>query len=453
MVRLAIGATRFTVEGINLDAVAIHDAGKTVALVTPQGYVDWLLRSPQEPRIRLTEIDKETHLGNVRGLKFNLHLPHCCERMTGLRVDASKDGDRAVVVAHSVSADGRLRGECRAELGLDSATGRYAWSLETRLACATAAPVELPAVEYNNILPARTGGRFLWARQKAFDRTLVADRDGIVWEFPHQHLLHYGDKIDTLRCNTGGWAGFFGEEFNPVMTVDACSGEPTWQICEAYYDLHCMSKHSKPLTPGKDWNWRYRIHWLDAATAKPLQNAARRVEVTPEDWKRRRGARLSLGFNDFRNPVQIDGVDEASAFIPEPPSRTWNLQGGPEGNGALVLASDEPGELVWPATMDSQIPPGSHLRIRGLMRVAGAGGRGLFFRLRPLGFHWQPKPHVEWLPVLTSEPLRDTGGRWVEFTAPELVRTPRERDTEVRFELVLDGPGTGALACLNIDLE
>ena len=443
----------FAIRALNHGCHAIDANGKTVAFVTPQGYVDWLAQSPQElGSSRLTEIDKETHLGNVRGLKFNLHLPHCCEQMTCLRMDIAPDGGRAVVIGKSVSTDGRLCGECRAELGVDAATGLYFWMLETQLACATDTSMALPVVEYNNILPARTGGRFLWARRKAFDRTLVVDRDGIAWEFPHQHLLHYGDKLDAVRCGVGGLAGFFGEELNPVVTVETSAGEPPWQICEAYYDLHCMSKHAKPLTPGEDWRWRYRLHWLDAAAAKPLLCAARRTTVTPEDWKRCGGARLELGLNDFRHPVRLDGVDEAAAFIPEPPTRRWDRQGGPDGTGALLLASDKDGELVWHA-MDSQIPPGGCLRVRGLMRMSGHGGRGMFFRVRPLVFHWRPEPHVEWLPVVASEPLRDTGGQWVEFTVPELARPPRERDTELRFEVVLDGPGVGALACLNIDLE
>ena len=62
----------FTVRSINLNCSAIDNAaGRTVAFVTPQGYVDWLLRSPQESGERLAAVDKETHLGSVRGLKFN----------------------------------------------------------------------------------------------------------------------------------------------------------------------------------------------------------------------------------------------------------------------------------------------------------------------------------------------------------------------------------------------
>jgi hypothetical protein len=439
----------FRIRNLDLGCHAIDAEGRTVALVTPQGYVDWLQRSPEEPGSMLAEIDKETHLGNVRGLKFNLHLPHCCDRMTEVGLEVAESGDRAVVVGRSVSADGRLRGECRAELGIDAATGRYAWQMETRLACAGTEPVALPSLEYNNVLPARVGGRFLWARQKAFDRTLVADRDGVVWEFPHQHVMHYGPKIDPLRGAVGAWGGFFGEEFNPVVSVEASTGEPAWAICDAYYDLHCLSRQTQPLTPGTEWAWRYRIHWLDAAQAKPLKEKARRVTVTDEDRKLHRGARLALGLNDFRGPARIDEADEASAFIPDDRERFWETSGGPDGNGLLTLVSTQAGETVGTA-MDSQIPPGSRLKIRGMMRVAGGGQ--MFLRLRPLVFHWQPQPHKEWLPVVTSQPIGDSGGKWVEFTVPEFVRSPQERDTELCFELVLNGPGTGSVACLNIEL-
>ena len=47
----------FTVRDLNLGCRVIDAAGKTVALVTPQGYVDWLLRSLQVPGERLAAID------------------------------------------------------------------------------------------------------------------------------------------------------------------------------------------------------------------------------------------------------------------------------------------------------------------------------------------------------------------------------------------------------------
>ena len=77
----------------------------------------------------------------------------------------------------------------------------------------------------------------------------------------------------------------------------------------------------------------------------------------------------------------------------------------------------------------------------------------MFFRLRPHIFEWRPKPHVDWLPVVCSQPVADTGGRWIEFTVPEYARTAQQRDTELGIELVLDGPGTGSVSGLDVVLE
>jgi hypothetical protein len=77
----------------------------------------------------------------------------------------------------------------------------------------------------------------------------------------------------------------------------------------------------------------------------------------------------------------------------------------------------------------------------------------MFFRLRPHIFQWQPEPHVDWLPVVCSEPIGDTAGRWVEFTVPEFVRTPQELDTELGIELVMNGPGTGSMSGLDVVLD
>ena len=86
----------FSVRDLNLGCRAIDADGKTVAIVTPQGYVDWLLRTPPEPGERLMAIDKETHLGNVRGLKFNLHLPHCPAVLDGEEILNSRSGFRTI---------------------------------------------------------------------------------------------------------------------------------------------------------------------------------------------------------------------------------------------------------------------------------------------------------------------------------------------------------------------
>ena len=67
---------RFSIRQLNHGCQAIDDGPATVAVVTPQGYVDWLLASPDEAGARIETIATPTHLGNVLGLKFELALPH-----------------------------------------------------------------------------------------------------------------------------------------------------------------------------------------------------------------------------------------------------------------------------------------------------------------------------------------------------------------------------------------
>ena len=250
----------FSTRTINLDCVAIDDdAGRTVAIVTPQGWVDWLAREPGQPWGRLESIDKETHLGNVRGLKFNLHLqyPHA-DVVARPEIQIVEGGGKVVVSARSATQDGALTATHRAELVVSPETGRYEWHHLTRLERTASTPFKTFYVEYNNILPADTGGRFLCERRKKYDRFLTRDRDGVIWEFPHQHVLDYfligrpgQEKLPMPQSGgPGSWGGFFGEAYNPVVTMDACDGEPCWGICDAYYDFHCCSRQPDPLRPG-----------------------------------------------------------------------------------------------------------------------------------------------------------------------------------------------------------
>lgn len=454
---------KFSVRPINLDCTAIDDeAGQTVAIVTPQGWVDWLLREPGQPGERVTAIDKETHLGNVRGLKFNLHIQKpMTVNVTPPRVDVVDNGRKVVVVGESARPDRTVSGEHRAELTVSAETGRYEWRHDTVMTRTASDPLRTFYIEYNNILPASTGGRFLCERTKKFDRCLSRDRDGVIWEFPHQHVLDYwligrpGQKKLPLPQSGGPgcWGGFFGEAFNPIVTLESGDGEPCWGICDAYYDFHCCTRHPDPLLPGKSWRWRYRIHYLSAAEAKPLMANVRRMPVSEADWKARGGARFGLGFNDFRNSARIDGFDEASAFIPDRPNFSWDRSGGPDGNGVIRMVSSGPGELIWQAAVrcPTQMPAANRLRIRGKMRVEGAGR--MFFRLRPHIYDWRPQPHVDWLPPVCSKPVGDTAGTWVDFEVPAFERTASQVDTELEIELVFEGAGTGCISSLDVSLE
>ena len=48
---------QFTTRDINLGCFAIDDGGKTVAIVSPQGLVDWVLISPGDKGERVERVD------------------------------------------------------------------------------------------------------------------------------------------------------------------------------------------------------------------------------------------------------------------------------------------------------------------------------------------------------------------------------------------------------------
>ena len=102
-------------------------------------------------------------------------------------------------------------------------------------------PVEVPWIEYNNVYPFGTGRCMLFAPDKRFDRTLMVDKHRVVWHFPHQHCMHYSAKIRQLHFADGTLAGFFEEDFNPVVMVEESSLPPDWAICGCRYSSFVRS--------------------------------------------------------------------------------------------------------------------------------------------------------------------------------------------------------------------
>ena len=464
----------FTFHRINLDCFVLNDGDRTVALITPQGNVDWLLPSPQQGGELLTSILKETHLATVRGLKFTLHLPEpAAVSRPPFRFAVSDHGVWAAIEADSASPDGRFAGFHRAVITL-GATGRYEWALETRLRQVSAQPVALEPVprappercadqhelklawiEYNNVLPANTGLCFLQAGRKRFSRTLLTDRAGVVWHFPHQHQLHYwaAGKMQSLRFAAGAQAGFFLEDLNPVVMVEECSLEPYWGICDMYYDLHCGSHVPTRIEPGAEYLWRYRILYLDRTAGAELAGRARRVPVTAADYRRFQYPRLTLGCNEFRSSARVDESDEASAFRPAPPEKVWEPEGGPKGQGALRITQQAVRETVWAAAPPSHAPAGHRLRLRALGRTDRVSGKGFFLRVRVEDFQWRPQPGYRLVRVAESPPLTGTTVRWKEIEVPEIIFAEPDEAHLVTVELVLDGSGSGGLTNLDIGLE
>lgn len=451
--REAVEHGDFSVDELNLGCRAVRHRGRTVAVVTPQGFVDWLIHRLDQEDVLLESVYKETHMEHILGFKFNLHLPHCTTVMDEVSMP-SQNGDEFEIQARSHSSDGRFKGFHSATLGVDAERGEYVWSLATRLLCAAEAPVELDWIEFNNVVPAMTGNCMLYAPRKRYDRTLIVDRDGAVWEFPHQHAMHYGSagKFQPLRFSPGAVAGFFGEAYNPVVIVDESPLEPDWRICDMYYDLHCGARPNGPMMPGACYTWRYRIRHLDAEESRSLLEKARRIPVTSEDRRRFLCARFELGHNDFRRPVRIDAQDEASGFYPQPPSKIWEPSGGPEGQGVLRLVNDAAGELVWSPCPPAPVPPGSTLVVSARVRTRGVEGKGCFIRVRPQMFQWRPKPHVERDAPLESAAAAGST-EWTELSVPPL-RVPSDRlDCGVWFDIVLDGRGEALVTDMTVELK
>ena len=444
--------TPLSIAPLNLGCFAINLGTRTVAIVTPQGYVDWLLISPHDPGRLIREIYRETHLAYVLGLKMNLHLPQLCEQMTGLRHEISEDGKSLRLVGDSRSGDGLWAGRHEALLAVNPADGRYEWSFHTQLTCRSEKPLKPDWIEYNNVLPGKVGRCMLFAPEKEFDCTLMTDRDGVAWKFPHQHTMLYSRKIKQLHFSEGSLAGFFGEALNPVVRVETSTLEPDWAICDMFYDLHCGSRVTAPIEPGQELHWRYCVKYLDSQASKPYLRKAKLIPLEAEDYRKHDCPRLALGRNSFDRAVAIDDLEDADYFRTNPPVKVWDRQAGPRNSGALRLMNDQPIETVWSAEPPNQIPASTRFQLRALMKTENVVGKGLFLRLRYHAFQWQPTPHVEWFPVIESQPVSGTTD-WVHVETPELKVPEAIPDHFLWIDFVLDGQGTGWLADVEVDLR
>lgn len=434
------------------DCFALDRGSSTVAIITSQGYVDWLLWHPEQTGPRFETLYKETHLSYTLGLKFNLFFPHLTEAFAGLEPRLA--GDTVELVGHATAGDGRFCSTVTARLHVDGKSGHYRWEVCSHLRCTAAEPVSLDWLEYNNVYPGQTGRCFLYEAQKEYCATLMEDADGVIWAFPHQHLMHYGPQIQQRIFAVGTWAGFFEPgRPAPVVTVLEAGLPPDWRICDMYYDLHCGARPSGPLAPGQELSFVHRVQYLAAGPADRFWEAARPLALAAADYEKHGYPRLALGRNRFAEAVAIDGFDDASGFRPEPPARVWERTTGHQARGALRLHQKEEEELVWSAEPPSQIPPDSELQLRALVRTAGCTGQGVFLRVRYHTFVWHPEPHIEWAETLASTPVNGTVAEWVEVVVPPLVVPAAQRDYLVWIDLVLDGPGTAWVTDVDVDLQ
>lgn len=438
----------FSVEEIGRRIYAINQSGKTVATVSSHGDIDWRLRSSGAKGPLLRDVPKETHLGYVLGLKMTLNTPRPYTRLEALTWKI--EPDRIVLTARSKSPDGAWNAETRATL-IDEATGGYRWTFETKLTCTADASVKCATIEFNNILPADTGRCFLFASEKKFSTTLMTDRDGVIHAFPHQHMMHYSPKIDRIRFAYGTMAGFFGEPSgSPVVVLKSGTGEPTWAICDMYFDLHCQAKIDRAVAPGETMLFHYEVKYLDQAESETLETRAHSVPVTTDDRLRHFYPRLELGLNRFDEPCRIDGCDDASGFRPSPPQLVWDRAVGDA--SALRITSDGARETNWRCEPPTLIPPGKELLLTAAVKTEGVTGKGAFVRVKYYSFSFWPKPGVTYKSILETEAVNGTTDGWVTVALPTL-RVPEEDfDFLIVIEVVLDGQGVAWFSDLDIQL-
>jgi len=443
----------FTTASLNLDCTAINHNGRTVAVVSPQGHVDWMLASPVEKGPLLKSVYTEPHLSYTLGLKFVLHFPDLCEKMTEVKAVATNNGSGALLTGRSCSADGAWEGFHEAVLSVNPVSGRYEWDVKAELERKTGRMENATEIEFNNIYPAGTGRGMLCVAGKKYSYTALVDRDGVAWRFPHQHTMHYGGKISPLRFSVGTTAGFFMEDLNPVVTVDESCCEPVWGICDMYYDMHCRARMPGGMAAGTKSHWRHRIRYLDRKEAADLLAKERYIPVTADDYRRHDGPRLMLGRNDLARAATVDDEEDACWFRPEPPVKQWDRTGGPTGAGALRIVNERSAETVWQAIPPVEVPAGHALQLTALVRTQNLRGRGMFIRIKPFRFHWRPQRHCEWMEVLESGPVSGNTDDWVRVQTPVLRVGAEQMDQLAWIEVVLDGQGEGRLADVGVSLQ
>jgi len=446
---------QFEVVPLGNQCYTINDNGRTVATISSQGFIDWLLHSPLQPGPLVTEIIKETHLCYTLGLKMQLNVLTPATNLTAFSYQLEEDNACVVLIGEGLSADGHFSSRTVATLAVNRTASGYYWQFATTISCVDG-PATLHGIEYNNVYPRNTGCCMLYTPRKEYSCTLMTDSDGVIWRFPHQHMMHYSVKISQLEFATGTMAGFFGEPAPagyPVVTVLDSDLPPDWAICDMYYDLHCMARISGTVQTGESWNFRYEIKYLDDVDASPLLLKSQPVRVTLDDWEIHDYPRLELGMNAFTRGVDIDRPDDASGFRQRPPQLVWDRAVGHRTRGALRITNTVAEETVWSAEPPTQIPPNTRLNITAKVKTDGVVGTGLFIRVRYHTFHWYPTPHIEWPLTLASPPVTGTTDGWVQVSVPELQVPSEEFDYLIWIDVILDGQGVAWLTDVDIDLQ
>ena len=456
---------RFEVVSIGERFYAVNDHGRTVATVGNRGFIDWILRSPLQDGPLLQSMQKETHLYNTRGLYFRLVTLRPQTELTKFSYSLQDGGAVLVLRGHGASNDGHFVSDTIATLHGDPQGTRYEWGMETTITCTASEPQKLRWIEYNMPYPSKTGECMFSAPTKQYNCTLAVDKDGVIWNFPHQHSMHYGGwysgmnvrgggKIGKLQFAKGAIAGFFGEKAgSPVVVVKEASQEPDWAICDMDYALHSGARPQGAIQPGEKLHFVYAIKYLGPEESEKMLKAARPVPISSEDLERNHQPRFELGMNSFTQSVRIDRPDDASCFREKPPRMVWDREVGHTAQASLRIANEVKEETVWAAEPPSHIPPETRLKISAMVKTKDVEGQGMLIRLKYYTWSWDPTPHVQWVRTLESKPVGGTSDGWTRVEVPEL-RVPRtEADYALRFEVVLDGKGVAWMTDVDVDLR
>lgn len=459
--------SRFSHRELPGNCHAIDDGDKTVAIVSGQGAVDWLLRSPRDEGPRVERIAKETHLDYTLGVKLELKSQHPMGQLRALEIKPGPGGRSVNFKSSGESRDGLYHFACEANLYADGkgSASRYYWDHAMTIQYVGKEPDPLmkkrpkqrPFFEFNNVYPSRTGKGMFHAKEKEYTHTLISDADGVIWSFPHQATMHYGGAIDRLRFEAGqetfgSFAGF--SEGALKMTVQESTLPPTWGICDMYKDMHCCTTAPKIVRPGESFFYKSRIEFFSVAEGDALLQKSRPIPISPEARQRNADVvRFDPGNNSFLNPVHIDRPDETSGFRPSPPEKVWVRMTDLMGKGALQLTNETDQPLIWTALPSSQLKPSSKLNIRGRIKTENVTGKGAYIRYQYTTFKFHPKPerHVE--AIMKSEAIRGSSAGWIEVSIPQLDIPAEHFDYLITFAFVLEGKGRAWLTDVDIDLD
>ena len=454
--------TKFEVVSLNCGAFAINDHGRTVALVTNKGIVDWLLLSPLQKGPLIEKVLKETHLSYTLGLAFHLNCPVVVAstskgptKLVKLSHQVEKGGSQVKLIGECSRKDGLFTSRTEAVLGVTAAGDRYEWKVRTVFTNASTESQTLARVEYTNIYPSLAYRGFLHGKKKEFNCTLIVDENGIIWRFPHQHSMSYGRKIKARNFKAESWGGFFGsKKSSPIVRVTASDLPLDWGICDMFYDLHCCVRGPHVLAPGGSFAVDYFIEYLSPAQAATHVKASKAVEIDEEDRARHDYPRFDFGLNQFNRGVTIDRPDEACCYRPKPPEKAWDREIGHKSKGSLRLTS-EGAKIVWTNEPPIHAVNGTKLCISAKVLLKDVGAQGFHLCLR----HYNillGGAKVESYPITTvkSDPLKGTTDGWVPVTLAELeIPAGEVEDSLIRLELVLEDKGTAWVTDIDVEMK